>query len=123
MNPITNNRIDKWELSVRKFAHYLLFALGGFVIYLILAWYSKRKHKILLAIFYGTMLAIFDEFHQLYSSNRGPQLFDVGIDTAGVISGVIVAVIINQLIEKISKGEKIYDKFQKNNSGKDSKDS
>lgn len=88
-----------------------------------LAWCSKRKHKILWAIFYGSLLSAFDEFHQLYSANRGPRLFDVGIDTLGVISGVILAVVVNEIIEKIGKGEKLYDKFQKHNRTKNCKNS
>lgn len=88
-----------------------------------LAWCSKRKHKILLAIFYGIILAFLDEFHQLYSAHRGPQLLDVGIDSVGIISGVIMAVIVNQFIEKMDKGEREYDKFQKNNCKKNSKNS
>lgn len=88
-----------------------------------LAWCSKRRYKVLLAIFYGIILAFFDEFHQLYSAHRGPQLLDVGIDSVGIISGVIVAVIVNQFIEKIGKGERGYDKFQKNNCKKNCKNS
>lgn len=110
-------------MSVRKLAHYLLFASGGFVIYLILAIVFKVKHKILISIFLGMLLACADEYHQLYSLNRGPRMFDVIIDTTGVISGVIFASIINGIIRKIyknfEKGKKIYEKLQKNNRGKD----
>lgn len=61
------------------------------------------------------LLACLDEFHQLYSLNRSPRLFDVGVDTAGVITGVLLGVIsvkiIIVLINNIEKGKKVYDKL------------
>lgn len=78
------------------------------------------KHKMIIAIFLGLLLACADEFHQRYSLNRGPGIFDVGIDTLGIISGVILAFVTVQfgkkMESKLKKGKKIYDKFQKNNS-------
>lgn len=75
----------------------------------------------LIAIFFGMLFACFDELHQLYSFNRGPGLFDVGLDTLGVISGVIFAVLCTKIINQFKKGKKIYDKFQKSNRRKDCK--
>lgn len=107
-------------MLVRKLAHYALFASGGFVIYLILDITINSKHTFLISIFVGMLLACIDEYHQLYSLNRGPQLFDVGIDSLGIISGVIFAVI---CVKIIKKGEKIYDKFKRNNRRKNCKSS
>lgn len=125
-NPITNERIDKWELQVRKLAHYGLFAFGGMLIYLILEVFNI-KYKILISIFVGMLFACIDEYHQLYSVSRGPQIIDVVIDTFGVISGVIVAwgsvKCIKKIYKKFEKGKKVYDKFQKNNSRKNCKSS
>lgn len=125
-NPITNKRIDKWEFKVRKLAHYGLFACGGIIIYLILEAFDI-KHKILIAIFLGMLFASIDEYHQLYSAGRGPQIRDVVIDTIGVISGVMFSYLITKCIKKIyikfEKGKKLYDKFQKSNRGKNCKSS
>lgn len=125
-NPITNERVDKWELSVRKLAHYFLFALGGVLIYWILECFNI-PYKVLLAIFLGMLLACADEFHQMYSLNRGPGVFDVVIDTLGIISGVLFGVLSAKIITKIDyklkKGKKVYDKFQKNNRRKNCKSS
>ena len=121
-NPITNERVDKWELSVRKLAHYLLFAVGGMILYLILNCF-KITHKTVMAIFFGMLLACLDEFHQLYSLNRGPGLLDVGLDSLGVISGVIFVVLCTKGINQLKKGKKRYDQFQKNNSRQNCKSS
>lgn len=78
----------------------------------------KTKYKILISIFCGMLMACLDEFHQLYSRNRGPKLSDVGIDTMGIISGVILAFLTIKVIYKIynqyKRGKRSYDKFQRN---------
>ena len=80
-----------------------------------------------MSTFFGMLLACLDEFHQLYSQSRGPKLLDVGIDTLGVISGVLFASlcvnIIKKIYNKFKRGMKIYDKLQKNNRRKDCKGS
>lgn len=92
----------------------MLFASGGFVIYLILECFDI-KHKMIIAIFLGMLMACADEFHQLYSSNRGPKLFDVCIDTMGVITGVIIAtiscMIIKKIYNKLENRRKVHGKF------------
>ena len=91
IDPITKKRIDKWEMPVRKMAHYTLFLCGGFIIYILLIHVFRIKSNTqLIAIFFGMLLACSDEFHQLYSANRTPKMLDVCIDTAGVITGVII---------------------------------
>lgn len=100
-------------MSVRKFAHYVLFAIGGLIIYVILQ-YFHVKHKILIAIFLGMLLACTDEIHQFYSDNRGPRLFDVVLDSLGVISGVLFAYVCIKIMNQWKKGKKVYDKLQKN---------
>ena len=42
IQPSTKKRIDKWEVSVRKMAHFMLFLCGGFLIYWILKVYSIK---------------------------------------------------------------------------------
>lgn len=73
------------------------------------------------------LLACTDEFHQLYSLNRGPRLFDVIVDTLGVISGVIFTFIFIKIIEgiykKYRKEKNLYDQFKTNNRGKNCKNS
>ena len=87
----------------------------------------KIKYKFVVSIFLGMLLACADEYHQFYSLNRGPGLFDVGIDTLGVISGVILACVSIKLSQKVynqwKRGKKVYDKFQENNCSQNCKNS
>ena len=103
-------------------AHYVLFTLGGVMIYLIVE-ELQIKHKMIIAIFFGMLFACLDEYHQFYSKGRGPSVLDVGLDTLGIISGVIIAIIGLKIIKPLKKGKKVYDKFQKNNCGKKCKSS
>lgn len=123
---VTAKRVDEVELYVRKLAHFALFATGGFLIYT-LANSFAFKNKALISIFMGMLLACLDEFHQLYSFNRGPSFFDVGIDSAGVICGVTIAFILFEFAQKIGKKyrevKKGYDKLQRNHRRKNCKSS
>lgn len=70
-------------------------------------------------------MACIDELHQLYSLNRGPKIADVVLDTWGVISGVLLAKVMVEIIKKIynklKKGSRFYGKLQKNNCRKNCK--
>ena len=116
IQPSTKKRIDKWEVSVRKMAHFMLFLCGGFLIYWILKVYSIKMAGVR-AVILGMFLSCMDELHQKYTQNRTPQIKDVGIDTCGIIVGVLCAFIlwkIGQIIRK--KRRKKNDKFQTNHS-------
>ena len=91
-NSISKRRIDKWEVPIRKLAHFILFFGGGIIIFVMLKYGIELKNNLILSsILLGLLIACSDEFHQFYSLNRTPQLFDVGIDTIGVITGVLCA--------------------------------
>lgn len=100
IKPITNARVDKWELPVRKLAHYGLFTCGGFILYWVVKKCFSAKYATLVSISLGMLLACSDEYHQFYSQNRGPKLSDVGIDTLGIVSGVFLAIILERMIQK-----------------------
>ena len=103
-NPITKKRVDKWEVPVRKLAHYGLFLCGGFIIYILIHFgFSIQKNSLIISIFMGLLIACSDEFHQLYTLNRTPKLLDVGIDTVGVITGVLISVMVRYVFEKMKK--------------------
>lgn len=49
------------------------------------------------------LFGFFDEIHQLYIPGRAFELFDVGVDTLGIICGILVWLLINRLIKKHKK--------------------
>lgn len=78
-------------LFIRKMAHFSEYALLGFSLILHIRQLQKkiRVHlPWLWAWGIGTLYAASDEFHQGFVAGRGPSVWDVMIDSAGVIAGV-----------------------------------
>lgn len=96
--------IEGVQLFVRKMAHFSIYAVGGFLI-MNYAYTTKRtaKQKILYSIVAGGAYAITDEIHQFFVPERSAQILDVGIDTAGVIIGVLIYLALRKLIELVIK--------------------
>lgn len=72
---------------LRKMAHFTEFA--GLGIWLFWLFSMLEKHRSL-ALLCGTLAACVDETIQLFVPDRGPSLRDVGIDTCGVITGMML---------------------------------
>lgn len=92
--------IEKTDKIIRKLAHYTIYTIGG--ILLINYFYTidkGTKEKILYSIVFGVGYAITDEIHQFFVSERSARIFDVGIDTLGVITGILIYLVIRKGIE------------------------
>ncbi len=86
---------------VRKCAHFCEFALLAFNL---MFYFSLRRDdgrlRPSLPIAWGlaTLYAGTDELHQRFVSDRGPALLDVGIDSAGALTGALVAALLLTLL-------------------------
>lgn len=75
------------EYLVRKFAHFLEFAVQGLFITLCFdVPFKKRLYRVLLA---GFLTGCTDEFIQLFSNGRAAMLQDIFIDTTGCLAGFL----------------------------------
>ena len=74
---------------VRKGAHFTEFALLGVSLRLLFQALSLRR-PILWAWIAGTLYACTDELHQILVNSRAAMWQDVGIDSAGVLAGVLL---------------------------------
>ena len=52
------------------------------------------KVKVILAVVFGCLYAISDEFHQVFVSARSGSIRDVFLDTIGVTNGALIVEII-----------------------------
>jgi len=113
---ITAKRIYELQFLTRKFAHFSLYAIGSFLIYMATTAVIKEKTglKVLITLTLGIVYAVSDEFHQKFIEGRTSNLSDVGIDTLGNIAGVLIAIfvvfILNKIISYIYKKHERRDK-------------
>lgn len=93
------------EHMVRKFAHFTEFAGLGFLINTAL-YYSIGKQKLPLGTAIGSAYAGTDEIHQIFVDGRSCQFTDWALDTAGIVTGAIIFLILNLIIRKIIEHKK-----------------
>lgn len=100
-NKQTMERIEK---VVRKGAHYTIYTIGGFLIMNYTYSMEKtKKQKILGSLLFGAFYAGTDELHQYFVPGRSARLFDVGLDTIGVLTGIYIYLGVMALIDKLSR--------------------
>ena len=98
-NKQTMERIEK---VVRKGAHYTIYTIGGFLIMNYTYSMEKtKKQKILGSLLFGAFYAGTDELHQYFVPGRSARLFDVGLDTIGVLTGIYIYLGGMALIDKL----------------------
>ena len=88
---------------LRKFAHFSEFAMLG----ILFSWlFGMLQKKIRWAVLCGFLTACVDETIQRFVPDRGPSIFDVGIDTCGVLTGMLLIFIGHSILtEKINPME------------------
>lgn len=82
---------------LRKIAHFTEFAALGMSLGWLFGMLGKGKH---FPILLGFGAACVDETIQLFVPGRGPGIFDVALDTAGVAAGVLVLYIGYNILKK-----------------------
>lgn len=94
-----------WQLSetlVRKLAHFAEYCLLGFWLLLTLRVYTPRVLPYLSwPLFLGLATAVADESFQTFIPGRAGRLRDVGIDFAGVTTGILCGLILLLLIRAL----------------------
>lgn len=97
---------------VRKTAHFIEYAILGFLFYLNFKNFTSISIRIdrpqqtsifipILAVLASALYACTDEFHQLFVSGRSGQLFDVFVDTLGALTGILLVTLILKIKSKI----------------------
>ena len=86
---------------LRKLAHFTEFACLG----LLLSWlmhmlYTPRWERVALPLLTGILVAAVDETLQFLAPERGPRISDVGIDTLGVLLGIVLINVYTSIKQK-----------------------
>lgn len=96
--------IQTFETIIRKLAHYTIYTIGGILIMNYAYTTDKsKKEKILYSIAFGISYAVTDELHQFFVPGRSARIFDVGIDTLGVTTGIVIYLVARKLIDTAIK--------------------
>lgn len=86
---------------LRKAAHFSEFAALGLSFAWLYGMLSKtRLWALVLPLVSGASAAGIDESIQLFTPDRGPSIKDVGIDTCGVIAGIMVLSLLHWLFTR-----------------------
>lgn len=87
--------VSKLELPIRKLAHGTEYLILGI---LILGCLVDEKHNIFMyggiSLGLSACYAMTDEFHQLFVEGRSGRMSDVLIDSAGAMTGILLAILI-----------------------------
>ena len=79
---------------VRKLAHFCEYMLEGFLLMLCMRVYTRQYvWHISVPMLGGVLTAMADETIQIYSPGRSSQVTDVWLDSAGVLAGILIALV------------------------------
>ena len=88
---------------VRKLAHFGIYTVVGFSIMGFWCTFNiKNKYKLLWSSLIGIGYSVTDEIHQIFTPGRSARLFDVMIDSIGVLTGIFVMILLILLFEAIA---------------------
>ncbi len=101
---------EKVTLVVRKTAHFTEFAVLGFFLMIHLLSYKpyiksfnfKMFIRACISWVIGVLYAFSDEFHQMFVTDRYSSIYDVMIDSSGVLFGVFLLILLLPLIFKFN---------------------
>lgn len=96
------NIVNTFQPITRKIAHLTLYTMGGFLIYnFIYRFRFNKNKKIVLSLIIGVLYAMTDEIHQYFVPGRSSKVFDVLIDSTGIILGIIIFILLLKIISVI----------------------
>lgn len=92
---------------VRKTAHFSIYTLLGFFTMNFALTFNTNNYKRTIASWgAGTLYATTDEFHQYFILGRSCEFRDVCIDSLGVFTGIMIAILLVKIFNKCIKQEK-----------------
>ena len=85
---------DLLEHILRKTAHFCMFAMEGFLLYMsVYLTFRKRKTAVALSVSASVLIATLNELHQLLFEGRSCEFLDVVINSSGACTGIAAAVL------------------------------
>ncbi len=96
---------ENQSANIRTFAHLYIFMILGFTSAIAVRFYIIKRYTIIrhfiLSLTISVLYAISDEIHQYFVPDRAMQIYDVMIDSIGIIIGIIAYFVVYYLISYI----------------------
>ncbi len=87
---------------IRKGAHlFAYFVLGILTMFAFEHRINRNTSRAVISFLIGMLYAVSDEVHQLFVPGRSGEIADVGIDSIGVLSGILIYLLVKKLFIKL----------------------
>ena len=96
---VTNQPVDMklFNHIIRKGAHFTIYMVLGFLMLnAAISVFRSFGYAVIFSFLSGLLYAISDEVHQFFVPGRGPSITDVGIDSLGLLTGILIFTIITK---------------------------
>lgn len=90
-SPISADSYQCLNTVIRKIGHFAAYQVLAVLLLKIFLSIKKTRHPYLLSALVAIAFAFFDELYQSTVPNRNPLLVDVMVDTAGVLTALVLA--------------------------------
>lgn len=108
--------VQRIEPIIRKLAHYSIYSIGGMtIINCIYLFINIEKRAIIYSTLAGIIYAVLDEIHQLFINGRSGAITDVIIDSLGILTGIAIYLLIQEILRRFFKSKLIQHKGGKIN--------
>lgn len=103
--------INSYDRVVRKCAHFIAYAVLGFLMYFSAGFAPFLCHKnkysaVVCSFSLCVLFAVTDEYHQTFVAGRAGRFTDVLIDSSGVVCGIAFALIVVAVIKRLKMNNK-----------------
>ena len=99
-------KVEPFQTAIRKIAHLTEYAILGILSYIAFLLHKKKK-LVLSATTLCFLYAITDEIHQLFVKGRACRWYDVALDTAGAMVGILIIITLFKILKRRRNYEKI----------------
>lgn len=97
------------EHFIRKVGHFTEFFILGAELMVLFRYLNRRLVRLVTAWAAGTLCGLIDETIQLFSPGRSSEVPDVWLDSAGCLTGVLLAIAVCTLIRRRAVSRKPVD--------------
>jgi len=92
---VGNDALTISENFIRKTAHFIEYMILGILLFNAVKTLGNRSKYLVVSTLAGALYAVTDEIHQYFVPGRAMRYCDVFIDTAGVLTGVLLVYIVS----------------------------